>query len=209
MFFFFTYMTSGVLTQSHFFREDQLSGIAHRWHVARIPCDDLHSCSVCRPHRPFLIQLWYLCSLLSQIRACSSQQFSNDNQHPSIFNPQHIDCPDIVCQPYHEDGRCNSGQRDACQPAPGCLHCYEQEGTETSAKPTSTEHGHVLRWPRKLCWASCVSCSRTIACPSGGLQPLCTNQGQLFVEQCQILALFLIYHASSPSSPTSSSHFTK
>ena len=59
------------------FREDILCGIAHQCHVAGIPWDDLRSCYFCRP-RSFPLLLWYLCSLPSQTRFSSSQQFKSN-----------------------------------------------------------------------------------------------------------------------------------
>ena len=153
------------------FRENILCGIAHQCHVAGIPRDDLRSCYFCRP-RSFPLLLWYLCSLLSQTRTSSSQQFSNYNQHHSIFNSQHIDWSGITCQPYHENiCKGSSAKRIACQPALGWLHLDKQESKKTSATPPPAENRHLHHWPRKLCSASCVSCVSTVARRRGGSEP--------------------------------------
>ena len=154
------------------FRENILCGIAHRCHVAGIPWVDLCSCYFCSPRSPFPLLLWYLCSLLSQTRFSSSQQFKyNYNKHHSIFIPQHIDCPDITCEPYHEHICNNSFKQIAYQPAPGWLHFDKQESTKASATPPPAKNRHLHHWPRKLCSASCVSCVSTVACPGGRSQP--------------------------------------
>ena len=79
------------------------------------------------------------------IRTCSSQQFSNNNQHPSIFNPQHIDCPDILFV--------NLIMKMVGVTLANGMHfsLLLVAFTKTSSKPTPTEHGHFFRWPRKLC----------------------------------------------------------